>query len=431
MASYSVSGKELKEMISLSKKKDLAFAFCPGGKVEEDILAIDRRKEPNVLQRSAKAEGTGAKVAFGRMKMDGVVIYLTCEKELTGLAKKFKKCLKFNNIRRNVVVLDMNGNVLEQEVEDLPEEAEGEDAPAADQTTPQAADAPEQQQSAAPAEAPGGDMQELAARVKALRDQIADVAGPTGEKLQKVFETAVESLKAKDLDTARKSFDGLDKVLAKLGAAAAAPPNEEAPKADAGAGPLKKLQEAAIQVAQRVKALPEGEARAALADQLRAFSAAIQSGEVETAVAVLRTLQADLKQAEADPGAGESDPLTIWNTAKEATDASVTQLQNKLNQFPIDDPDLKRIADQGLNGVTEGNQVALMRRLFEFQSAKGADKAKAAAELKAQSAQYRGFLQDSGVIALCENNPFGVTVNLRGPLIRALDAIDRAATAAA
>ena len=82
---------------------------------------------------------------------------------------------------------------------------------------------------------------------------------------------------------------------------------------------------------------------------------------------------------------------------------------------------MENIADAGLNGVTEGNQTAILRALMEFRTAPPTDRTKQAAALVQQVDAYRSFLDGNQGIALCEKNPFGVTVAIRAPLAAALD----------
>ena len=57
MASEKLEGAELKKMVKLAKKKDMPFAFCPGKKKENHVVIVDRRKNPKILAKAAKAEG--------------------------------------------------------------------------------------------------------------------------------------------------------------------------------------------------------------------------------------------------------------------------------------------------------------------------------------------------------------------------------------
>jgi len=122
------------------------------------------------------------------------------------------------------------------------------------------------------------------------------------------------------------------------------------------------------------------------------------------------------------PGRGGGEPLLpMWLDAKEQVDSAIGRLQGALRGFR--DPDLTRIAEFGLNGVTGRASVGLMVALREA-DAPGAD-ARARKKLADAVASYRSFLGGSPVVALIDANPFGVSVSLRTTLGGALDAIDR------
>lgn len=123
-----------------------------------------------------------------------------------------------------------------------------------------------------------------------------------------------------------------------------------------------------------------------------------------------------------DPAGGPATPLLpLWLDAKDDVDARLGRLQGALRGFG--DPDLDRIAEYGLNGVTGTRSVGLMVALREA-DAPGADgraRRKAADAISA----YRSFLDDSDVVQLIDSNPFGIEVGLKTTLGRALDTIAR------
>ena len=56
MAEFQVEGPELKKLVKLSKKQPLAFAYAPGKKPDERLVAIDRRKTASFLGKNLKQE---------------------------------------------------------------------------------------------------------------------------------------------------------------------------------------------------------------------------------------------------------------------------------------------------------------------------------------------------------------------------------------
>lgn len=154
MGEYRVSGPEIKKQVKLMRKQPLAFAYNPGNG-SDDYLCLHRTKGPSVLGREAKDEGPGNKHAFGMASVEGKILSLTCEREVPGLAKKLKKYLKSQNVNLNIRVLDADGNLLEDDIEDLPDEPDDDDdddaaAPAGDAGTREEERAAEPAAAAAP-----------------------------------------------------------------------------------------------------------------------------------------------------------------------------------------------------------------------------------------------------------------------------------------
>ena len=135
-----------------------------------------------------------------------------------------------------------------------------------------------------------------------------------------------------------------------------------------------------------------------------------------------------VSQGSADAANGDitlaEEPMKLWRVGKEATDKSLSALQSILKSKGM--PDLDRIADFGLNGLSDRNQTQLMKALFEYSSADSSKRSDAASALMSEVAAYRKFIENDEVVRLCENNPFGVSVDIRGPIIDALDRIESA-----
>lgn len=127
------------------------------------------------------------------------------------------------------------------------------------------------------------------------------------------------------------------------------------------------------------------------------------------------------------PDVSQTDPLVVWRTAKESVDDTITDLQQALKGF--DDPVLSKISQYGLNGITDGNQVALSKALLEFNAAPQSDRESQGRALASQAQVYKDFLSTDPRVALCENNPFGIAVPLRTKLGGALEKIREIAVA--
>lgn len=254
MAEMKVEGDALKKLVKIGKRKRLSFAFCPGPK-NDHVIVVDRRKKPEVIAKVAKKEGEGAKVAFGTFVLNGKTMELTCERTVPAMAKVLKKYLKSQKVMVNVLIMDESGNVLDSDVEDLPEEPgwdgddgsdddddddddDDTDANDDDGDAPEADARHEETVAAKPDAEPdvAGDRAALAVRIKAVQPAIAGAGDETAAKLKKVAAIAVAQIKAGDLGQADKTISALEAAVAKLGAKAV-PSAEPAQPAQPDAGP--------------------------------------------------------------------------------------------------------------------------------------------------------------------------------------------------
>ncbi|TDK53027.1 hypothetical protein [Antarcticimicrobium luteum] len=256
MADQRVEGEELKKLVKLGKKKRLSFAFCPGKKNDHTIL-IDRRKPPEVIAKIAKKEGDGSKVAFGTFEVKSKTMELTCDRVVPALAKVLKKYLKSQKVQVNILVMDASGNVLESDIEDLPDDpawdadeadaAEADEAGAQDAAGTAAAAAPQEtaDQKEAPQDAapPGGPAQaDLVARLKAVQPAVAAAPAAVADKLKKAAAQAVAQIKSGDLAAADRTVSALEKAAdrlqgAQIGAEPPAPETPAEPPAQPSAAP--------------------------------------------------------------------------------------------------------------------------------------------------------------------------------------------------
>ena len=194
---------------------------------------------------------------------------------------------------------------------------------------------------------------------------------------------------------------------------------------DGGSNPKLPKMRAVALIAKRTAALPQSEARKALGAGLREVAAQIAAGEAEAARSGLTSLQAALKAAEED--VASSNPSDNWIEARNTVNVSLAAFRSKLSAS--DDPNLKRIAEHGLSGITDGNNVALMAALVGYNTSSPADRGKNAEAVQKRINEYREFLASSRLIGLCEQNPFGQSIEIRGPLTIALDKLETAVAA--
>jgi len=120
-------------------------------------------------------------------------------------------------------------------------------------------------------------------------------------------------------------------------------------------------------------------------------------------------------------------PRAIWLAAKDEIDDQLGKLQLALRAFK--EPRLERIAEMGLHGITDKRQVSLVTAINEFESAPPAGRQGPARDkLLSAVKSFAEFVATDPIVALCDKNPFGIPVAIRGTLGKALGDI-RAAIA--
>lgn len=222
MAELGLEGAGLKKMIKKARKAPIAFAFVPAQKDEDSVFAMNLKKSPEALGRGAKKEGDGSKNAFGTCLVKGKEMQLTCLRVVPGLAKRVKRFLKSQKAPYNIVIMDKDGNILESDIEDLPDDPlytepdddddgfEGTDVP---DTGPQGGDEDEGGEPN-PADA-------LLARLADLRGRAEAVQGPQRDAFLRVATAAAGLIQSAEFPRATTTLDTLEKALddAKAGAA--------------------------------------------------------------------------------------------------------------------------------------------------------------------------------------------------------------------
>jgi len=185
-------------------------------------------------------------------------------------------------------------------------------------------------------------------------------------------------------------------------------------------------------ISDELRALPP-QAAQKLGAALKGAASKLQAGDAEGAGAALDQIEAAMAKLASAPAPAASTSggaaMPIWRAAKEATDAGLNDLQVALKSHGH--PDMQAIANKGLNGMSDGNQTAMMSALMEFDNATGETRGKSGAALLKQVESYRGFLASNTYVEMFENNPLGVNVTIKAPLGAALDQIETLARSAA
>ncbi|MDC0659826.1 hypothetical protein N6L27_17640 [Leisingera sp. SS27] len=402
MSDQSFDADAVLKLIKKSKAsgKELPFAFGLGAKPENCGLMIDLRKPGKVLRGDLKKMPGIKKTCFGTLRVEENEVLLQPVKPLKGIVKQLKKrFMKEGMVKFKPVLIGPDGSVIDEEA--LPD------------------DDAEAQETAAPAQADDGVAAALKQRIAAAAETVKALGNPdlTG-KLAPEVKASVKLLGQGDHEGCAARLTRLEAALAKLQGQSAKPSSDQEQSA--------RLSKLLKEQAARIKALPPEKA-APLAARAKEIAAQLKSGALGDAAAGLKVLAQALKTPAAAEAPGE-DVMAIWQAAKEDVDRGISVLQAALRSQ--NHPVLARIADAGLAGVTGGNQTALMKALFEMNSAGGEARKTAAQALLAQVAAYGKFLKDDPVIALVEENPFGISAPVRAPLGNALRQIAGIAKAA-
>lgn len=222
--------KELKEAITLARKRELNFGLCLGKKPDSTIFMTHKTKSPTVLGKAAKADGETKQVSFGALSANGKELTLVCEGKIhPGMGRKIRELLKAAGISMKIIVTDPEGNSEvgededgEGQTEDAAAEA-GEDtaagggagsAPSDDapeNTGDEAADAP-----ASPVIGSTPTKQDLAAEFAVIRQGLMRAMGqmekPAQAAVQEQFRQFGDMMKAQDFKAAQDLMDDMSAV---------------------------------------------------------------------------------------------------------------------------------------------------------------------------------------------------------------------------
>lgn len=118
---------ELKEMIKLSRKRELNFAMCLGKTHKELVFLMHRIRSQEVLMRKArKVDGAlPAKYTIGTVKTKGRKLMMTCSVEPPpGSARILRRFFIWADMPMKIILLDESGGVVEEDGEDEDEAQE-------------------------------------------------------------------------------------------------------------------------------------------------------------------------------------------------------------------------------------------------------------------------------------------------------------------
>lgn len=245
MADFEATGDELHTLVRLGKKRPMPFAFCPSrGGDDESLFASHRKKPPEMIAKAARKASGQTKVCYGTFTVEAKLMTLVLVKELPSIAKKLKKHLRNERLPMNVKIVDVMGNELEADIEDLPEDDVFEGGDDEDDANDAVEDVAEEETLQDEPDEDLPDPKVLARQLKDLQPGIMALQGDAGEKLSAALAGTVGLLKAGDLARAESTINAIARAYerqSKPEQAAPPPPPPPNPEAMAAAQRLTKL----------------------------------------------------------------------------------------------------------------------------------------------------------------------------------------------
>ena len=413
---------DAEEVTKLFKKSKMggepfAFAFGLASKPEDCGFAVHLRRPGKALKKELKASSKAiGKVCFGTFTVVENDVRLASPKPIQGIIKQLR--IRFRKAglgKYKPMLVGPDGQEIDEAT--LPSADQFDDTDDDTPTTgdvPPPAPPPPPTPAADPAADPG-DAKVLAARLAGIRGAIAKVPGDAGEKLGQRYQRAVGLLKAGDLAGATTDADTIEKALARL--SPAPPPPPETP------------QNAFRQLVANLGALSEDK-RKPLMPRVQQIKTAVAEGRGDDALRAIAELREAIEGPDSGTAASASpqELLEAWNSAKEDADADIDKLATALRKFG--EPALDRVADHGITGLNDSSvYTKLTAALLDHARAPAERQAMTAEKLVPAVAAYREALLTDRMVAHWEDNPLGITVNIRGRLGRTLDRIEKEAQA--
>ncbi len=114
---------------------------------------------------------------------------------------------------------------------------------------------------------------------------------------------------------------------------------------------------------------------------------------------------------------------SAWRDAIDTVNGQLDKLRGELSK--VDDAELKRIADFGLNAITADHKVPLQAAIVDLDATRGGDSSKAIAAAKELVEEFRDHLDTDERVEACDDNPFDVKVTIRESLDKALGQMEQ------
>jgi hypothetical protein len=406
--------EKMKPMLALSKREPVhaAIGLTADG---EGLILLDKKAKPKKVLSMLRADASkgklqlnAASLRFGRAEVDtdydsGMVRFFINKDAPGNMRMKLVEVVKRIPYQKVEINVDPT---LEEEPED---EAEMHEGTAGAPPTTETASQP--------------DPEALKRDLAGLIGRIAQIAGTDATRkaqLAKLATDANGALRSNDLAGATQLIEALQSAIDTVPTAPPPPPQTGADTIAPDA-----LHKDLTGLVGRIAAAAgtDNAKKALLAKLATDANNALKANDPGTAGRLIAQLRGGI---ETQTGQG-TKILPIWRDARDTTGDQFNKLQDAMKNSGL--PLFARIADRGLNGITETRLVTLQVALMEVDAAQGEARAKAVEKTRTAITDMRGFLQTNPVLRLLDANPLKVPLTLQATLTGALDNIDKALTA--
>lgn len=263
-------------------------------------------------------------------------------------------------------------------------------------------------------------------RLSALLPKVKSAAGTAAGDAAKLKASEAGMFARKgDFDQAQRLLDEAEQALSSAGNATATP----------------KENDEATQFTARLKSVKPRLDEAIASGTAQGQEIKLRASEMGVAVrkkdyALAQRLLDQLEEMLAMPASSSSgdtfarqwaEAKVTWRDLIELVDDQINQVRGAM--LSSGDPELKRIADQGLPALTANHKTPVMKALFDLDAATGDSRGKAAAAAQKAIAAFRKHLSSDARIRVLDEDSreaFGVALTIRESIGKGLDALEQA-----
>lgn len=130
----------------------------------------------------------------------------------------------------------------------------------------------------------------------------------------------------------------------------------------------------------------------------------------------------DAVQSGTGAGPDVGSVMAVWRDAKDQMDRNITALTSAMKNHGH--PVYKSLAEFGLGGVLEGANARIVAALVDFDGAPAETRADVGNTLAKTISSVRESIGKGKAIDLLDQNPFGISMDLRATLESAFDEIE-------